>query len=182
MCPRCFTTCQHCHIRFIFPAPNACTFSFFLPSSPIECRPGWLQRWCYFYHTCHLLELCCLSQETAQRQRKWNKQAAGRGESDRHKDAYWKGALQPARLSVSDRFLASRGSSFHICEHLQYPGPQEIKLVHPKGNQPWMFTGRKDAPIPWPPDAKSRLIRKDPDPGKDWRQEEKGAAEEEMVR
>ena len=45
----------------------------------------------------------------------------------------------------------------------------EIKLVHPKGNQSWVFIGRTDAeaPILWPPDAKSRLIRKDPDAGKD---------------
>ena len=50
---------------------------------------------------------------------------------------------------------------------------KEIKLVNPKGNQPWIFTGRTDteteAPILWPPDAKSRLNGKDPDAGKDWR-------------
>ena len=55
---------------------------------------------------------------------------------------------------------------------------KEIKPIHPKGNQPWIFIGRKDAeaeaPIFWLPDAKSRLIRKDPDAGKDWRQEERG--------
>ena len=48
---------------------------------------------------------------------------------------------------------------------------KEIKPANPKGNQPWIFTGRTDveAPILWPPDAKSRLIKKDPDAGKDWR-------------
>ena len=55
---------------------------------------------------------------------------------------------------------------------------KEIKPVSPKGNQPWIFTGRTDAeaeaPILWPPDAKSWLIGKDPDAGKDWGQEEKG--------
>ena len=55
---------------------------------------------------------------------------------------------------------------------------KEIKLVNPKGNQPWIFTGRTDAeaeaPIFWPSDVKCWLIRKDPDYGKDWRQEEKG--------
>ena len=55
---------------------------------------------------------------------------------------------------------------------------KEIKPVHPKGNQSWIFTGGTDAeaevPILWPPDAKSWLICKDPDVGKDWRQEEKG--------
>ena len=60
---------------------------------------------------------------------------------------------------------------------------KEIKPVHPKRNQPWMFIGRTDAeaPILWPPDAKSQLIGKDPDTGKDWRQEEKGTTEDEMV-
>ena len=54
----------------------------------------------------------------------------------------------------------------------------EMKPVNPKGNQSWIFIGRMDAeaeaPILWPPDAKSLLIRKAPDAGKDWRQEEKG--------
>ena len=62
---------------------------------------------------------------------------------------------------------------------------KEIKPVNPKGNQPWIFTGRTDAeaeaPILRPPDAKSRLIGKDPDTRKDWGQEEKGAKEDEMV-
>ena len=59
---------------------------------------------------------------------------------------------------------------------------EEIKPINPKGNQPWTFIGRTDAgaevPILWPPDAKSRIIGKDPDAGKDWRQQEKGAAED----
>ena len=62
---------------------------------------------------------------------------------------------------------------------------KEIQPVHPKGNQPWIFIGQTDAeaetPILWPPDAKNRLIWKDPDAGKDWRQEEKGTTEDEMV-
>ena len=62
---------------------------------------------------------------------------------------------------------------------------KEIQPVHPKGNQPWVFIGRTDAeaktPILWPPDVKSWLIEKDPDAGKDWRQEEKGTTEDEMV-
>ena len=62
---------------------------------------------------------------------------------------------------------------------------KEIKPVNPKENQPWIFVGRTDAeaetPILWPPDAKNRLIGKDPDAGKDWGQEEKGMAEDEMV-
>ena len=62
---------------------------------------------------------------------------------------------------------------------------KEIQLVHPKGDQSCVFIGRTDAeaetPLLWPSDAKSRLIRKDPDAGKYGRQE-KGAAEDEMVR
>ena len=58
---------------------------------------------------------------------------------------------------------------------------KEIQLVHPKGNQSWLFIGRTDVvaepPILWPPDAKSWLIGKDTDAGKDWRQEEKGMTE-----
>ena len=53
---------------------------------------------------------------------------------------------------------------------------EEMKTVHPKGNQPWIFIGRTDAeaPILWPPDAKSWHTRKDPDAGKDWGQEKGG--------
>ena len=60
---------------------------------------------------------------------------------------------------------------------------KEIKPVKLKGNQPWILTGRTDAeaPILWPPDAKSRLIGKDPDALKDWGQEEKEAREDKVV-
>ena len=62
---------------------------------------------------------------------------------------------------------------------------KEIQLVHPKGNQSWIFTGRTDAeaetPILWPPDAKNWFTLKDPDAGKDRRQEENGMTEDEMV-
>ena len=62
---------------------------------------------------------------------------------------------------------------------------KEIKPVHPKGNHSWIFIGKTDAeaeaPILWPPDGKSWLVRKDPDAGKDWRQKEKGTTEDEMV-
>ena len=62
---------------------------------------------------------------------------------------------------------------------------KEIKPVHPKGNQAWVFIVRTDVeaetPILWPPDVKNWLIGKAPDAGKDWRQEEKGMTEDEMV-
>ena len=63
---------------------------------------------------------------------------------------------------------------------------KEIKPINPKWNQSWIFIGRTDAeaeaPILWLPDAKNKLIGKDPNSGKDWRQEEKGTTEDEMVR
>ena len=62
---------------------------------------------------------------------------------------------------------------------------KEIQPVHPKGDQSWVFTGRSDAkaetPILWPPHAKSWLIGKDLDAGRDWGQEKKGTTEDEMA-
>ena len=62
---------------------------------------------------------------------------------------------------------------------------KEIQSVNPKGNEFWIFIGRTDAEaeilLLWPPDVKNWLTRKDPDAGKDWRQEEKGTTEDEMV-
>ena len=65
-------------------------------------------------------------------------------------------------------------------------GCKEVRQIHPKGNKSWIFIGRTDAeaeaPILWPPDAKNWLIGKDPDAGKESRQEEKEMTEDEMVR
>ena len=62
---------------------------------------------------------------------------------------------------------------------------KEIQPVHPEGNQSWIFIRRTEAEaealILWPPDAKNWLIWKDPDAGKDWRQEEKGTTEDDMI-
>ena len=62
---------------------------------------------------------------------------------------------------------------------------KEIQPVNPKGNQSWIFIGKTDAeaetPILWPPDAKNWLLGKDPDAAKEWRQEEKGTTEDEIV-
>ena len=62
---------------------------------------------------------------------------------------------------------------------------KEIQPVHPKRDQSWVFFGRTDVevetPILWPPDAKNWLIWKDPDGGENWRQEEKGTIDDEMV-
>ena len=64
-------------------------------------------------------------------------------------------------------------------------GFKDIHPVNTKGNQSWIFIGKTDAeaeaPILWPPDVKNWLIGKDPDAGKDWRQEEKGMTEDKMV-
>ena len=68
---------------------------------------------------------------------------------------------------------------------LESPFECKNKPVNPKGNQPWIFiggtNGETEASVLWPPDVKSQLIRKDPDAGKDWRQEETGMTEDEMV-
>ena len=62
---------------------------------------------------------------------------------------------------------------------------KEIKIMNPRGSQPWIFSGRTfaeaETPILWPPDVNSQLIGKDPDAGKDKRQEEKGVTEDELV-
>ena len=85
----------------------------------------------------------------------------------------------------------SRGSSWPAIEsgspwlNLSPLEFKEIKPVNPKGNESWIFIGRTDAeaetPILWPPDEKNRLFGKDPDAEKDWRWEEKGTTEDEMV-
>ena len=81
-----------------------------------------------------------------------------------------------------------KGIAYFVEYPLTYLSPldiKEIKLVNPKGNQPWIFIGRTnaeaEAPILWPLTLKNRLIGKDPDAGKDWRQTEKAVAEDEMV-
>ena len=65
-------------------------------------------------------------------------------------------------------------------------GIKDIKPVHPKGNPSWVLIGMTDAeaeaPLLWPPNTNSWLTGKDPDAGKDWKQQEKRMAEEEMVR
>ena len=62
---------------------------------------------------------------------------------------------------------------------------KEIQPVHPEGDQSWVFIGKTDAeaetPVLWPPHVKSWLIRRDPDAGRDWVQEEKGTTEDEMA-
>ena len=86
------------------------------------------------------------------------------------------------RLNAKELMLLSYGVGEDSWESLDC---KEIKPVHPKGNQSWIFIGRTDAeaeaPILWPPDVKNWLIWKDPDAEKDWGQEEKGTTEDEMV-
>ena len=69
---------------------------------------------------------------------------------------------------------------------LESPLDSKIKLVSPKGSKLWIFIENTDAdaeaPILWPPNAKSWLTGKDPDTGKDWRQKEKRVSEDDMVR
>ena len=80
-------------------------------------------------------------------------------------------------LSAEELMLSNCGAGEDSWESLGPQGDQTSK-ENPKENQAWIFIGRTDAkaeaPILWPPDVKSWLIRKDPDAGKDWRWEEKG--------
>ena len=86
------------------------------------------------------------------------------------------------RLSAEELMLLNCGVGQDSWEPLDR---KEIKPVNPKGNQPWEFIGKTDAEVEVPilgsPDAKSQLIGKDSDAGKDWGQEEKGVTEDEMV-
>ena len=89
-------------------------------------------------------------------------------------------------LAVSIYIPTSSVGGFPFWRRLKSPlDSKEIKPVNSKGNQPWIFIGRTDAeaeaPILWPPDGKSWLIRKDPDAGKDGGQEKKGMTEDEMM-
>ena len=86
----------------------------------------------------------------------------------------------------NDPVTISSIPSFFLEKTLEGPlDCKEIQPVHSKGDQPWVFFGRNDAkaetPVLWPPQAKSWLLGKDPDPGRDWGQEEKGATEDEMA-
>ena len=87
------------------------------------------------------------------------------------------------KLSTKEMTLSNCGAGEKTHERLL--GCKEIKPVNPKGNQPWILIGRTDveieAPILWLPDAKSWLIGKDPDTRKDWRQQEKKAAEDKLI-
>ena len=86
------------------------------------------------------------------------------------------------KQNTEELMLSSCGAGEDSSESL---GQQGDKPVNLKGNQPWILIGRTDteaeAPIHWPPDAKSRLTGKDSDAGKDWRQKEKRVTEDEMV-
>ena len=86
------------------------------------------------------------------------------------------------RLNAEELMLLNCGVGEDFWESLDC---KEIKSVNLKGNQSWLFVGRTDAKTEalmlWPSDAKSWLPGKDPDAGKDWRQEEKGTTEEEMI-
>ena len=89
------------------------------------------------------------------------------------------------QILVSDALFLSRFTDAKLEKTLESPlDCKEIQPVHPKGNQSWLYIGRTEAeaetPILWPPDAKNWLIGKDPNVGKDWRQE-KGMTEDEMV-
>ena len=110
---------------------------------------------------------------------------SGKNDFSRVISHFWMVLLaQASHFSVQDIKFQSKYSVDPIQDNTS--STCWIKLVNPKGNQPWIFTGRTDAeaetPVLWPPDAKIQLTEKYPDAGKDWRQKEKRAAEDEMVR
>ena len=82
-------------------------------------------------------------------------------------------------------FDGGLSDSCEVIQHDRFDLHFSIQSVHSKGDQPWVFYGRNDAkaetPVLWPPHAKSCLIGKDPDAGRDWGQEEKGTTENEMA-
>ena len=89
-------------------------------------------------------------------------------------------------LDYKESWLPKNGCFWTVVLEKTLESPldcKEIQPVHPEGNQSWVLIGRTDAEatILWPPDAKNWLIGKDPDAGKDWRQEEKGTTEDKMV-
>ena len=90
-------------------------------------------------------------------------------------------------VSVNGHSICHNRIPVSFCPHKLsefYPlDSKEIKLVNPKGSQPWIFIGETDAeaPILWPPDMKKQLIGKDPDAWRDWGQEDKWVKEDEMA-
>ena len=100
-------------------------------------------------------------------------------ENPRDGRAWWADVHGVAQSRTQLKRLSSSSSSIVIRLHL---GNTEIKPINPKWNQPWIFIGRTvaeaETPILWSPDAKSWLIGKGPDAGKDWGQKEKRAAED----
>ena len=101
-------------------------------------------------------------------------------------DTGWESTSIYAFIFPMKKYLLSTPQTVLLEKTLESPlDCKKIKLVNPKGNQPWRFIGRTDAeaetPILWPPDAKNWLIGRDPDAGKHWRQEETGSTEDEMV-
>ena len=98
----------------------------------------------------------------------------------------WSQIRQKCQLHMQNKALTRKRESLNRCwikpGALDY---KEILPVHPKGDQSWVFIGRTHieakTPVLWPPDVKNWLIWKDTDAGKDWRQEEKGTTEDEMV-
>ena len=162
-------------LRRVLGVKNPCPFSFlfFLHLSfPVHFH--WTLHWVSAFSSCRLLNSEC-------------------------KVTYTKAINPPCwRLPECSNFYRKKTKSIKKAEHqtflncsvektLESPlDCKEIQPVPPKGDQSWVFIGRTDAeaetPIVWPPDVKNWLIGKDPDAGKDWRQEEKRTTEDEMGR
>ena len=144
------------------------------------------------YLTCLLWNLCAGQEATVRtRHETMNWFQTGKGVcqgcilSPCFLNLYAEYIMQNAGLDEAQAGIKTAGRNIN---NLRYTGDTTLMAVkrnHPKGNQSWMFIGRTDAEaetlVLWPPDVKNRLIGKDSDAGKDWRQEEKGPTEDEMV-
>ena len=110
---------------------------------------------------------------------------ASKGPSSQHY-GFSSGHVWRWELDCQERWAPKNWCFWTVGKTLESPlDCKEIQPVHPKGDQPWVFIGRTNAeaetPILWPPHAKSWLIGKDSDAGRDWGQEEKGTTEDEMM-
>ena len=132
--------------------------------------------------TCSLEEKLYIPRQNTKKQRHY---FADKG-SNSHSYSFSSSHVQMWELEHKEGWVPKKWCFWTVVLEKSHENPLDykgIKPVNPKGNQSWIFTGRTDAeaPILWLPDAKSWLIRKDPDAGKDWGPEEKGRTEDEMA-
>ena len=139
--------------------------------------------WCWSWNSSTLAIWC---EELTHLKRLWcweRLRAEGRQGDDRGWDGWMASPTQWTWVWVSSKSWWWTGKP-GVLQSMRLQSRTRLSWTEPKGNQPWIFIGRivaeAEAPILWPHDTKNWLIRKDPDAGKDWRQEEKGMTEDEI--